>query len=204
VADNSILSVFGVKGSGKSTLVREIVAEHDRVIAIDTIGEYTDGFRIVEGLDACLDALDWAEGQERFKLSLRCGDPEDMLDLIGVSYEFPRTLVVVEETSFYCSPSQLPEELSKLVRYGRHREIDQIYVARRPSEIHRDLTAQSDVIVTFRHREPRDLDYLARMSGQDVSQVASLPDWGIAAWGDPRKMPLAVLARQKSLTATDD
>lgn len=193
--DNSIISLFGIKGGGKSTLAREIAEEWERVTAIDTLGEYSTGFEVVEGIDACLAALEAADARKRFRLSLRCADPDEMLDLIGVCYELPRQLVLVEETSFYCSPSQLPVELSQLVRYGRHREIDQLYIARRPSEIHRDLTAQSDCIVTFRHREPRDLDYLQRMSGEDVSRVATLAPYRIAAWGDTTKFPLAVLAR---------
>jgi len=189
------MSLFGIKGGGKSTLAREIAEEWERVTAIDTLGEYSEGFEVVEGFDACLVALEAAESRKRFRLSLRCEDPEEMLDLIGVCYELPRQLVMVEETSFYCSPSQLPVELSKLVRYGRHREIDQLYIARRPSEIHRDLTAQSDVLVTFRHREPRDLDYLQKMAGEDVSRVAILGPYRIAGWGDTAKYPLAVVAR---------
>lgn len=190
MSDNTITSVFGYKGSGKSTLAAAIAREHSRVATIDTLGEHAG--EPVFGLDACLARLERAEGERRFRLSLRCSSLDDMLDLVGVCYELTDVLIVVEETSFFCSPSHLPDELSQLVRYGRHRRIDQLYISRRPAEIHRDLTAQSDVIVSFAQREPRDLDYLARIAGADVSRLRTLPPFKVLAWGNRAKFPLAV------------
>lgn len=189
--DNTIISVFGRKGSGKTELVKRSVQEHARVVVLDTLGEYP--FEVVTGFDACLAALEAAEERPRFRLSLRCADLQDMLELAGVVYELTNICLVVEETSFYCSSSALPDELSQLVRYGRHRQIDQFYVSRRPAEIARDLTAQSDLIVSFTQSEPRDLDYLARVAGRDVSALRTLPRYRVCAWGDLSKAPLAVL-----------
>lgn len=192
MSDNTIVSVFGRKGSGKTTLALELCQEHERVVVIDSTGEYP--FEISEGFEACAVALERAEERDRFRLSLR-GSLEDLLDALEVCNDLTRALVVVEETSFYCSPSDLPEPLSRLVRYGRHRELDQLYISRRAAEVSRDLTAQSDVIVTFNQREPRDLDYLARVAGADVSAVRELPPYRVAAWGDVHKFPLAVWER---------
>jgi DNA helicase HerA-like ATPase len=187
------MSIFGTKGSGKSTLVKAILEEHDRVFVFDTLGEYELAVRF--GMEACLAACASAEKSRAFAYSFRLQNTEDYLDLMEVCYELPGTLLVLEETSFYCSPASLPAELSTLVRYGRHREIDQIYVARRPSEIHRDLTAQSDIIVSFRQQEPRDIQYLTAAAGQDASRVRNLRPYRCAAWGDMRKAPVALLAQ---------
>lgn len=196
---NLVLSIFGRKGSGKSWLTRELVQDRPRVFYLDSMGEAgeRDGFEVVHGYEECVHAMLRVKDLKRFRLSLRTDDTEDLIKLGDLAFEIPDHLIVIEETSFYCSPSYLPPEISKLVRYGRHRGIDQIYIARRPSEIHRDLTAQSDLIVTFAMHEPRDVAYLAAIapSKEEAEAVRDLPRYKVAAWGDLERAPLAVLSR---------
>lgn len=192
MADNTILAVFGRKGSGKTELTRKIIKEYPRVFAFDSLAEYSTGFRVCEGRRACVDAMMEVKDSRSYRLSLRCIELDDNLALMDLAYEFPRSLVVVEETSLYARPSFLPKELAQLVRYGRHREINQIYIARRPSEVHRDLTAQADLVVSFQQREPRDVKYLREVAGEEAEQVQNLPRYKVLAFGDFEKMPLAV------------
>lgn len=196
MADNTILAIFGRKGSGKTELTRKIIREYPRVFAFDSLAEYDKGFRVCEGRQACMDAMLDVKDQSRYRLALRCIELEDNLALMDLAYEFPRSLIVVEETSLYARPTFLPNEIAKLVRYGRHREINQIYIARRPSEVHRDLTAQADLIITFEQREPRDVKYLRDVASGDgaerVEDVQSLPKYKLLAFGEYEKMPVAV------------
>lgn len=202
MSQNLVISVFGRKGSGKSTLVMTMLEEFDRVFYFDAMGEADEkrGFTVVHGWQACIDAMMKVRNDKRFKLSLRMDDTEELVRLLDLAYEIPDQCTVVEETSFYCSPSYLPSEISKLVRYGRHRRIDQIYIARRPSEIHRDLTAQSDLIVTFAMHEPRDIAYLAAIapSKEAAEAVRKLPKYRVAVWGDVERAPAAVLVQQET------
>jgi hypothetical protein len=206
---NSVVVVIGRKGSGKSTLVREIVLERQRVFVMDALKEYGPecGCDVVDE-DACLDAIvDAYERRRRFRLSLRCLETEDNLDLIDVCYECPGVTVVVEETSLYVSPTTLPTPIAQMVRYGRHQQIDQVYVARRPSELHRDLTANADVIVTFQQQEPRDLLYLRSFFGDEALTLNRLPDYHIRVFGDLSRAPTCVLHRlaaQPDLTSTPE
>jgi DNA helicase HerA-like ATPase len=190
--DNTILVIFGRKGSGKTELSRKIIREYPRVFAFDTLAEYDKGFKVCEGKQACIDAMLSVKDARSYRLSLRCIKLEDNLALMDLAYEFPRSLVVVEETSLYARPTFLPDEIAKLVRYGRHREIDQIYIARRPSEVHRDLTAQADLVISFEQREPRDVKYLRDVAGDAAERVQSLPKYKVLAFGDFEKMPIAV------------
>jgi hypothetical protein len=198
--DNTIVSVFGRKGSGKTTLVGEIAEDHRRVFAFDSMGEYGEerGFVVCYGLADCARAMVEAARAPLFRLSLRVDRTEDFLKLLRIAYEVPDSLLIVEETSLYCSPSRLPDDLSRLVRYGRHRRLNIVFVARRPSEIHRELTAQSDVIVTFRQHEPRDVDYLKSFIGPRVEHVSRLPEYHVLAFGDAEKFPVAVLDRLRA------
>lgn len=191
-ADNTILAIFGRKGSGKTELTRKIIKEHPRVFAFDTLAEYDKGFRVCEGKQACIDAMLDVKDRRSYRLALRCIELDDNLELMALAYEFPRCLVVVEETSLYARPTYLPNEIARFVRYGRHREIDQIYIARRPSEVNRDLTAQADIVVSFEQREPRDVKYLRDVAGEAAEQVQNLPKYKVLAFGDLEKMPVAV------------
>lgn len=193
--DNTILFICGRKGSGKSTLVHAIAMEHDRVFVLDTMGsEGEPDFEVVTGLEACVDAITTAAERETFRLSLRASSTDDLLSLLPIIETVPNALLVIDETSYYCSPSYLPDELSSVLRYGRHAELSQVYVARRPSEIHREVTAAADVVITFQHHEPRDLAYFKAIGGEEFSEkVRSLPRFRTAVWGDLSKAPLPVL-----------
>lgn len=195
--DNSILVVLGRKGSGKSTLVREIIrekmVERRRVLIIDGMGEYGgEGIEVVHGVDDALDRIEKIDDHDRFAYAFRTMRSEDDLDLIGVAYEVPNQLLVIEEASRYCSATQLPDEIGQLVRYGRHREIDMIFIARRPSELHRDVTANADVVVTFQQHEPRDVLYLRSIFGERAERAKLLPRFKVMVFGDPKKVPLSV------------
>lgn len=201
--DNTIICVFGVKGSGKTTLVQEIVRTHrpPRVIIFDTVGQYGNAERaqVFYGLGPGAHAIVTKSRVSAFRISLRSAETGDLLRLMEVAYEVPDSLVVVEEASFFCSPSQLPYQLSQLVRLGRHRRISQVYVAQRPSEVHRAITAQADLLVSFRQMEDRDLMFLRGRFGPGVERLRELSPYRVMIAGDESKAPLPVLERLDSV-----
>ena len=165
---NVVGVALGRKGSGKSTLARRMVAAAPRVIVLDWLAEYdhtTAGAEVVTGLDAALDALRSRVDDSTVRLSIRVDTLDDALSVLRVVAHWHDALIVVEETSRYCSPFHLPTEIETLIRYGRHSNLDQLYVARRPAEIHRDLTSNADFVATFRQWEPRDVQYLRSLVG---------------------------------------
>ena len=189
--DNFVASIFGQRGAGKTTLAQKIAREYSRVIYLDLLGQYGgDKVYSVEGF------CQWAEAKhedETFEVSIRLDDTDDYLQVLHVAYEIVDYLLVAEETSYFCSPAGMPRELSKIVRYGRHRKISQLYLARRPSELHRDLTAQSDVIVSFYQHEPRDIAYLAACGVENAERVRHLRQFKCAAFGRIETAPLAII-----------
>jgi len=192
---NLILFVTGRKGSGKTTLALRIAGDVERVIALDTLGQFgaEHGYEVAFGLEDCVALLLETRERDRFRVSCRCDAVEDMLKLARLCYELPRQLVIVEEASFYCSPHFLPDELGRLIRYGRHREIDQLYIARRPFEIHRDVTAQADVGISFVQHEPNDVRYLRAVAGPGAERVSSLKPFRALVWGEIGRAPLAAI-----------
>lgn len=198
---NTIAFVTGRKGCGKSTLVRELMSEHARVVVLDYLGEYGPecGATVHRGVIACARALERWAARPRFCLSLRVTEERDALDLLGIIEKLRAVLVVVEEASWLCSPGQLPRELRALVRFGRHRELSQVYVAQRPAMVHRDVTSQADVIVSFQQHGERDIAYLeGTVLADRAAQVRQLRPFEIVAGvapGEEHKLPACVRAR---------
>ena len=192
--DNTILCLFGKKGSGKSYLAREIIEDWPRVIVLDTMAEY-DFPRRAWGFDECCRLLVEIAEEKRYKVSLSGIDAEEGVALLGVLWEFDDTLIVIEEAALYCSPYQMPPEIANLALRGRHRGISQLYTSQRPATIHRSISAQADLVIAFRQHEQRDISYLKSVLGDEAEALRDLPDYHIRAYGNLRKAPLAVLAR---------
>jgi hypothetical protein len=75
----------------------------------------------------------------------------------------------------YTQAGYMPPLLGKLIRTGRHREIDVVWTAQRAAEVPKTLTALTDVWILFSQTEPRDLAALADRCGGDVAErVAGL------------------------------
>lgn len=198
---NTIVFVTGRKGCGKSTLVRELMREHPRVVVIDYLGEYGPecGATVHKGIVPCVRALDRWHEKPRFCLSLRVTEERDALDVLGIVRKMRSVMLVVEEASWLCSPGRLPLELRELVRFGRHQEISQLYVAQRPAMVHRDVTSQADVIVSFQQHGERDIAYLeGSVLANRAELVRSLRPFEIVvgvAEGEESKIPACVRSR---------
>lgn len=192
---NLVGCIFGMKGSGKSFLTKEIVQEYPRVIAIDNIGEYP--LEVSQGFEASVKRIVQASRQSTFRIAVRTESVEKDLEIIKLVGTMQSLLLVVEETSKYVNAVWMPEPIENLIRYGRHRDISQIYLARRPSEIARDLTANADFIATFRAQEPRDIAYLRSFMGERAYDVPRLGEYEMAVHisGDAGKLPLSILER---------
>lgn len=201
IVANTITFVTGRKGCGKSTLVRDLLREHPRVVVLDYLGEYGAecGATIHDGIVASVRALDRWHTRPRFCLSLRVTDERDALDLLGVARRMRSFLLVVEEASWICSPGRLPLELREIVRFGRHQEISQLYVAQRPAMVHRDVTSQADVIVSFQQHGERDIAYLeGSVLADRAALVRALRPFEIVvgvAEGEEAKVPACVRSR---------
>lgn len=199
-AENTITTVLGQKGMGKTVLTKEIILEHARVIVIDSTGEYDEEIGCVpaEGIKAATEFLVRYQSLHRFCLSYRPATDEEALRFLDLCYEVHHYLLVIDEANIYMAASSLPTPIANLVRRGRHREISQIYCAQRASSIHREVTSASDVIVAFRQHEARDVEYLRREGfGERAEVLPTLQVHQALVYApDPSKIPLAVHRRE--------
>jgi hypothetical protein len=143
----------------------------------DHRGLMPDHFEGIEDFDRMWEYFGEASGLKTFAASYTPGDaPEtEFEELCKLVYEFGSVLLVVEEVPIVVKANYLPPTFGRIVRTGRHREIDILWTAQRVSEVSRTLTASTDFWIFFSQTEPRDLDAIAERCGRDTAdKVAGL------------------------------
>lgn len=169
-----ILLVFGRTGSGKTFFVKKIIDKLHRVIIIDKMYEY-DGDIIFYNLN---DLINWflKNKPATFKIVCRFESDNDIENLFKFVWFAKNLVLVVEESELYISPYQKQSEFLKLIRYGRHRSISIIAVARRVVELSNDVKANADKIITFKQILKKDLEYLEHL-GFNKDEVLNLQQY---------------------------
>lgn len=165
-----IYCIFGVRGSGKTTLVKSLSRNSSRVLIYDPLEEYdAEKFYSVQSLG---DALKDVTPRTRFRFSFvpTAGKEEDGDFLAAYARAVGDCTVVYEEIDLLCSPHYLPDNLSDSIRRGRHYNVSLIAVSRSPAEVSRLLTSQAHQFYIFRFSEPRQIDYFRARFGDETAE----------------------------------
>jgi hypothetical protein len=174
---NVVIGCCGLRGSGKSTALREIVSCRPRLVVVDLMAEHSFGQRV--DVDEAFEILGVVGAQENFAITIQPGrgDLAGVVDgICDLVFDVGNLTVALEEIPHYCTAGWMPDGLDVVARMGRHRRIDLVYTGQRFSEQPRRLTATTDFFVLFGQREPRDLEALTDRVGRDVAeQVERLP-----------------------------
>lgn len=176
--------VFGLKGSGKTHLVRRLLASHPRVLIVDTQREYGSVAVELGSLAQLADYLDHTAG--RWRVAYFNTHLEDEFPLLcQAAWSIGDLLFVVEEVDRFCSPAWIGDEFFQVVNYGRHapggaaagaRPVDYLAVSRTPADVNRALTRQAYEVYCFTLSEPRDIDHLAKWIGREFADgLPALP-----------------------------
>ncbi len=169
--ENRIIVILGKKGAGKSFYANQLVKKEPAVI-IDPLNEYRGGIYFFNYEE--FEKFDFAIGV--FKIILKFKDDEDYSSAFAKVFEVGNCLLLVEEADLFAQSQNIDSNLRKILRYGRHRNIDQIYISRRPYELNRLVTAMADEIVVFRINEQRDLEFLQKY-GFNPDEIRSLSNY---------------------------
>lgn len=189
--------VYGQTGSGKTVLARALLQQRLNELGptatgliVDTLQEHVDVPAIYPaGLENYLKLSNTrGPGIENWPF-MRYGrvlvdseddftEFEDMLEP-GVRNERGPVVLMIDEVSYWSSPNKSTPGLSRLVRYGRHWQVDIIGVVRRPAETSRELSSQATrLFITGKVIEPRDVDYFSRsLPAEVMSKINTLPEF---------------------------
>lgn len=100
---------------------------------------------------------------------------EEIEEVARLIYARGELCFVCEEIPLYTQAGYMPPLLGKLIRTGRHQQIDIVWTAQRAAEVPRTMTSLTDQWVLFSQTEPRDLSALADRCGREVAdRVAGL------------------------------
>lgn len=161
----SVIGVFGATEHGKSYFVfKTFIPAWKKVIALDPTGSFEgdifinpdkkkileifrkyamkDSYRIVIRLNA--DSNEEVIAKNFCLLALMLGeaigkkvDPKD------------RVQAIIDEAGDFCHATWLPEPIRKLVKKGRHVNVDSLFIIQDPMAIHNQIRSQMTKIITF-------------------------------------------------------
>jgi len=173
---NCIITITGQKGSGKTSFAKQLAKKCSRLIVVDRMVEYEgDTF---SNFDDAIDylAVRWygdCAAIIRFDNDLYYRELFRFLFYAASRCPTKPTSVIVEEADFFCSPHAIEPNLEALFKYGRHRHINLVSIARGDTDLHRSVLNNSDCIVSFRARK-FSRDMRERFTADELERVQSL------------------------------
>jgi hypothetical protein len=185
---NSIISVIGKKGSGKTVLTEMIAITLDKPIIIaDLRGQYPTTprrrllFENPKSLSLWLANNDNFIDFYKYKLEIVCNiTVENFIELSSLVARMKNITFIVDEIDIFLSPTSISHAhpIYHLINTGRHQQINIITTSRRPADIPRTLTSQTDEFYFARLSEPIDLEYVKKSVGDKyISIVRALREY---------------------------
>lgn len=197
--DREVILITGKTGSGKSVLFRQLIQEKERFVIFDTLSEYRRPDQpfpalFINGIKELAEYLS-KNYRKPFRIVFDPPDPEQKITLktgaVFTTFELACMVIYegvkdvtfgIEEIANYVFPGYAPPYLRKIVRFGRHSSISLYATTQRPPEIPPIIRAQITKLISFRQHEPRDLEWLKQLIGNEALSLNTLDRF---VWGKP-------------------
>jgi hypothetical protein len=182
---NRIVGIIGRKGTGKSTRLAERLQTEKRVFVWDPMAEHDWSPNEISSPADLESFFRWNRKQQMWAANYVPGNelPDELEEICPTLYGRGGMTLAIEEVPLICTASHLEPAFGKLIRTGRHKQIDILWTAQRASEVSRTLTSLTDEFVLFSQTEPRDLDAIsARCGPQAADKVAQLGRHDFVVW----------------------
>ncbi|MCW1311403.1 MAG: hypothetical protein QXJ93_01025 [Candidatus Rehaiarchaeum fermentans] len=179
-----IIGIFGIQGHGKTTYLKEITKNLNRVIYVDTLEEYN-----YKTITNPIELLDFLKDRISFKIeyvNLTEDTDIESLDKVCIAiksyiqymqskYELDIDITLaVDEVDIYATTSFISQNFRELIVRGRHWNTNLIYATRRPHECNRLLTSQSNIFAIFKIIEPSDIAFFKTFIGEYAYELPEL------------------------------
>lgn len=172
--------IFGRTGSGKTTLVKKLIKDIDRLIIVDALNEYNEGIIFYSLKDF---ALYFYNNPQIKKFRIICrfhnmdlqNENNELFDkLFELVFHIGKLTLVIEESEIYISAQSRKSIFNNLVKYGRHKSVSIIAVARRVTELSNELKAQMNTCYSSSQILTKDIMYLNDLG---FTRIESLPKY---------------------------
>lgn len=208
---NIIIGIIGRKGTGKSTVSREILKHGSREFIFDTAGDHSwvpDRFtEIDQAVNFIFECA--TQGGEFIGSFVPEGEEDEDLqrdfgEICKVVWESGNITFVVEELPMLSLPQWAPPRFDRILRLGRHRAINIVYTAQRASECPKRATSATDLFILFHTSEPPDLDRIAERCGNECADlVRNLGDHEFVVFDVRQKSLIEIDGRWYDLVLTE-
>lgn len=180
---NEVILITGQRGQGKTTYIKNEIGIFNRVIIFDLLGEFTD-HDTVYNLRDFFRELSRLKDQNFFTLTYYNPktSEEDFHVICEAINRLTDIMFVVDEVDYFCSTHSMPKQFDEIVKRGRHQSLQIMVASRRPHEIPPIIRSQVSCLVTFRHIEPRDLEYLRSIINIPEDELSKLPEFSYIKW----------------------
>lgn len=172
--------ICGNSGTGKSSHIKEKIANATRVIAFDPDDEYSElkGFVRVES-GAELVALLQANKTTPLKIAFVAEGVKSFEHWANCVFAWRNCIAVAEEIADVTTPAKAPPAWGRLIRRGRKYGILICAVTQRPAEADKTILCNAAIIRTCALGRDADRQAIAREIGASVNDLAQLKplDW---------------------------
>jgi len=148
-SNHSNITIFGMTGSGKSVLCRNLQGYFKNVIVFDTLFEYSNNEGLVfNNFNQFADYLILTKNDLIIpKLIIRFNpdidETSEINNYLKMIYFRGDCTVVLEEVQNYASVHKIPKYLKQISLTGRHKKVNFITTTQRIAEIHKSLLSQA-------------------------------------------------------------
>lgn len=180
---NEVILITGQRGQGKTTYIKNQISLYNRVIIFDLLGEFTY-YETANNLRNFFQKLSNRKGDNFFVLDYfnPKNSDEDFRVVCEAVNRLKDIMLVVDEIDYFCSSHSIPKEFDEIVKRGRHQALQLIVATRRPHEIPPIIRSQVSQLITFRHIEPRDLQYLREIIDLPEEEISNLQKFNYILW----------------------
>jgi len=180
---NEVILITGQRGQGKTTFIKDQIDLYDRVIIFDLLGEFTY-FETANNLKEFFEILSKHRKENFFVFNYYNpkNSEEDFQIVCEAINRQQEIMFVVDEIDYFCSTHQIPKEFDEIVKRGRHQALNLLVATRRPHEIPPIIRSQVSTLITFRHIEPRDVQYLKEIIDLPEEEISHLEEFNYIRW----------------------
>lgn len=165
--DAQVIGVYGRRGTGKTTRIKNLIEKRKRVIVLDPKGEYPNPV-------AWDDLGQVIQGRE-YLVSYRpkYGTEIEVLDRLSRALLKNRTgriCLVVDELQKFAPQRGMPPGMNgfiQLVQEGRHADVEIIGATQRPATVQIDFRGNAEVSYILGLSWQNDVDVICQMIGRE-------------------------------------
>lgn len=155
--------IFGDRGSGKSHLLHTLAIKYGAyALVYDTLHEYPE------------------TGKFDIYRPVNRNDPDELSTVTRLVMKSGKyRLFLIDEANRFCKtkPNELPQAIADLNDWQRHYHLAAGFVARRPVQLHQDITELASYLFIFNLGGKNDIAYLNDIKDGLGDAVCQLPKW---------------------------